>query len=288
MKVIQNIIEQHAEEAAFLWLLRDAAVRAPHYHLKDLAKLDDRIEAHIDGLRIAGDAGWALCKQALALEEAGEVFAASVLAFESGDNERTRIAVTAGCLSPSTWRGLISALGWLPYSQIEIWVQRLLVASLPLYRRIAIAACAVHRRDPGPVLAAAVEDPDPMLQACALRAAGELKRRDLLPALRQYLKSTDENCRFWAAWSTVLLNDPSGIVPLQRFVEDDSPFQQRSLQLGTARYGYRHRCRLAQGFAAESRIGPCGGNGRRHSRQSGGDSLADRADGEPRIGSRSR
>ena len=55
---IDSIITQHAEEAAFLWLQRDAAVREPHYSLADLAELDNRVEAHIDGLRIAGDAGW--------------------------------------------------------------------------------------------------------------------------------------------------------------------------------------------------------------------------------------
>jgi hypothetical protein len=45
--IIPIIVEQHAGEAAFLWLLRDAAVRAPHYSLKDLARLDDRVEAHM-------------------------------------------------------------------------------------------------------------------------------------------------------------------------------------------------------------------------------------------------
>ena len=55
--VISSIVSQHAEEAAFLWLLRSHALRAPHYALKDLAKLDGRVEAHLDGLpqdRIAG------------------------------------------------------------------------------------------------------------------------------------------------------------------------------------------------------------------------------------------
>lgn len=47
--IIPHIISQHAEEAAFLWLLRDNACCAPHYSLKDLAKLDDRVEAQLTG-----------------------------------------------------------------------------------------------------------------------------------------------------------------------------------------------------------------------------------------------
>jgi hypothetical protein len=37
--VIPHIIRQHAEESAFLWILRDAAVDAPHYVLEDLSRL---------------------------------------------------------------------------------------------------------------------------------------------------------------------------------------------------------------------------------------------------------
>jgi len=51
--VISSIVSQHAEEAAFLWLLRSNATGAAHYSLKDLAKLDGRVEAHLDGLRVA-------------------------------------------------------------------------------------------------------------------------------------------------------------------------------------------------------------------------------------------
>jgi hypothetical protein len=52
--VIAEVVSQHAEEAAFLWLLRANATRAPHYALKDLGKLDGRVEAHHDGLRAGG------------------------------------------------------------------------------------------------------------------------------------------------------------------------------------------------------------------------------------------
>jgi hypothetical protein len=47
MPVVANVVSQHAEEAAILWILRRAAVSAPHYSLADLAKLDDRVDAHL-------------------------------------------------------------------------------------------------------------------------------------------------------------------------------------------------------------------------------------------------
>jgi len=79
--IIEEVVTQHAEETAFLWLLRDGAIYAPHYSLVDLAQLDARVDAHLDGLRIAGDVGWELCKEAMSQEEAGEIFAAAILAF---------------------------------------------------------------------------------------------------------------------------------------------------------------------------------------------------------------
>jgi hypothetical protein len=42
--IIEDIVTQHEEDAAFLWLLRDsAAVHDPHYDLKDLSELDNRV-----------------------------------------------------------------------------------------------------------------------------------------------------------------------------------------------------------------------------------------------------
>lgn len=156
--VISAIVEQHAEEAAFLWILRDAAVRAPHYRLKDLAKLDNRVEAHIDGLRIAGEEGWRLCKEGLQSGEAGEVFAA-VLAFEEQNGERIDTLVTAARQSDKAFRGLVSALGWIPHADLHEVLLQLLTANSLFYRRLGISACAIQRKDPGDALISALKDP---------------------------------------------------------------------------------------------------------------------------------
>ncbi len=231
MTIIPTIIEQHTEEAAFLWLQRDAAVREPHYKLKDLAKLDDRVEAHIDGLRIAGDAGWEICKQSLELEEPGEVFAAAVLAFEGGDEQRIEAVITAGAASEETWRGLVAAFGRLTQEQVNNLLPGLLTSEKPEYRRLGLAASAIHRQDPGVVLEEALKDPEPLFQARALRAVGELYRRDLLPVLQHQFQSENGACRFWAAWSALLLGDSSALEVLKTITTQKSPFRERAIQL---------------------------------------------------------
>jgi uncharacterized protein (TIGR02270 family) len=230
--IISIIVEQHAEEAAFLWLLRDAAVRAPHYSLKDPAHLDDRVEAYIDGLRIAGEAGWEICKEALGLEEPGEVFAAAVLALENRNPTRIEEVFVVAETVPETVRGLTSAFGWVSPPQLQGTVKDLLVSTSPFRRRIGIAACAVHRVDPKAALQAAIIDDDPLLQARALRAVGELGRKDLLPVLRQQLRVKDDAYRFWAAWSAVLLGDRgNGLELLKLAVASESAFRESALQL---------------------------------------------------------
>jgi uncharacterized protein (TIGR02270 family) len=217
VSALASVLIAHAEDAAFLWLTRDNAVRAPHYLLKDLAKLDDRVEAHIDGLRVAGDAGWELALKGLTHPEAGEYFVAMVLALESGRKERiAEVVERAGAEGPL--RGIVSALGWVDWEIAKPAVGGLIAADDPRRRAIGIAACAITRTDPGVHLGAALAHADPVLRARACRAAGELGRRDLLGGMVSLLAAEDDNLRFCAVWSASLLDDPRGFAPLWKFI----------------------------------------------------------------------
>lgn len=207
MSIIASIVSQHAEEAAFLWLLRNAAIAAPHYSLKDLVELDDRVEAHLDGLRVAGVEAWPFCAAGLEYQEIGEVFAAAVIALEGDDAAQIKQVFAAVEAAPETADGLVSAIGWTPQSKLQGKVAGLLGSVSPFWRRIGIAACSVHRVDCGRHLTQAVQDPDPQLRARALRAAGETARQDLLPVMRAQIRSDSAACAFWSAWSAVLLGD---------------------------------------------------------------------------------
>jgi uncharacterized protein (TIGR02270 family) len=229
--IIPHIVEQHVEEAAFLWSQRAAAVVAPHYSLKDLSRLDDRLEAHIDGLRVAGEPGWELCEAALEDDDPGLVFAAAVLAFEAQDGKRIDTVVAAGSRSLETFRGMLSAVGWLREARFSALIDAFLRANSIHYRRLGIAGCGIRRFDPGDALTEAARSPDLFLRSRALKAAGELKRQDLLPDLRKHLDHENHTCRFAAASSTLLLGDRGALDAMSQFVFARSAFRLPAMQI---------------------------------------------------------
>ena len=167
----------------------------------------------------------------MSIGEVGEVFAAAVLAFESGDETRIQEVLKVGSAAPELSRGIVSALGWLPYQQAEKHIKKLLTAESRDLRRIGIAACAVHRQNPGRPLTDALTDNDPLLKARALKAVGQLGRVDLMPFLRNNLVAEDEMCRFSAAWSSALLGDAGALSTLKSFIRPDVPYQEEAAKM---------------------------------------------------------
>jgi len=229
----QHVVEQHAEEAGFLWMMRHQAVHAPHYDLADIAELDEALEAHLDGLRVAGQAGWDAV-MALALEAPESIFPLSVLAFGGDDRERMRDAFIMGGADAETLSALISALGWLEDATATL--AELMGAQIPIYRRAGIAASAIRRQDPGPLLGKLIDDSDAQVRARALRAAGELKRRDLAAQVAAHFNDSDETCRFWALWTLCIFGYPKAVDALYPYLfKADSPFNLHALHMGLRR-----------------------------------------------------
>ncbi|MGJ7614531.1 MULTISPECIES: TIGR02270 family protein [unclassified Variovorax] len=228
---LASMVEEHADEAGFLWLQRSSAVHAPNYGPPQLADLDERLSAHIDGLRVAADAGWAQAQAMLDNEGAEDFFVAGVLAIEAVDGRFDALVARAKDL-PEVVPGLISALGWVEPQHLGGRVKALLDDPSPLKRKLGVAACALHRRDPGPVLDELVVAAPDSVRIRALRAAGELGRIDLLPAAQAVLGEVKAELRFWAAWSAVLLGDRAqALETLAAFALQAGPRQPRAFQL---------------------------------------------------------
>lgn len=208
-----DLEDRHVRDITFLWPHRDAAATAPEHDRRTLADLDERIEAHLDALRLYGAAAPAALEGALTPDEPGCFFALAALAFESGDAARVEPVLDAAAGSRVFRRAAVSAMGWLEIDAVGALLSALLdPAASPGRQALGVASCCVHRRDPGAPLVNFMYSSDAVLRERALRAAGELGRRDLLPEVRAALDDGDEACRFRAAWSSALLGD-RGVVP---------------------------------------------------------------------------
>lgn len=223
MPVVDAVISQHAEDAAMLWILRRVALKSPRCNLADLAKLDSRVEAHLDGLRIAGDEGWRFCETQLAAHGAGEAFAAGVIACEAANAERVNQVLSVVKQKPAAGEGLVSALGWLSFGQAQTHIQDLLRSDHPVQQRAGIAAAAIHRRHPGEALARFIRSENPAVRARALQAVGELGDANLRAAVESALRDPEAGCRFAAAWSGALLGIPAAVPALRELAESGSP-----------------------------------------------------------------
>ena len=228
--IVPAVVSQHAEDAAFQWILRDAAVRQPHYSLEDLVRLDDRLVANLDGLSIAGEPGWDIVNEQLALAGEGEVFMAAVLALESGDTDRWEDVLSVGAESIELARPVTSALGWLPFAGVEARVLELLESDVPLRRRVGVAASAIHRREPASLPELLTRD-EPVVQARALRLVGELGLGDLASVCERHLNADDVECQFSAAWSAARFKSAGALSTLREMAESGSVYAERSADL---------------------------------------------------------
>ena len=256
--IISGIIAQHAEEAADLWLLRDACAHDPQFRVRDLRRLDERVEAHVDALRIAGEGASEVVNEILPAKKAAQVFALSLWTFAVGTRSPmgTRSKMDElyglGTSSPEVSRGLISALGWLPFDTAEPHIQHLVKSEYPAYRRAAISAAAVHRRNTRADLQRHLADPDRLARARALRAVGETGVSECFPALLACLNDDSRDCRFWAAWSLALRSDNNrAIAVLTSELESrDSPYRMHALELVLQRMAPVEASRLAERLRA--------------------------------------
>lgn len=237
MAYIPSILEQHADEAITLIPLREKAINGVTSTLSGLIKLDYRLDANFDGLRIADDAGWEICERLVQEERTAGAFTAAVVAFSSGNEARVQKIVDAASKNPGIACELASALGWLSFTKVEQYIYRFLSCDQPVIRNAGVAALARHGIDPASMLQSAIEGSDHSQRCQLLRAAGELGRADLLALLQDELSTEDTDCRFWAAWSSTLLGGcPDASAVLESFVEAPGHYQEEAVSMLSRRH----------------------------------------------------
>jgi uncharacterized protein (TIGR02270 family) len=204
--VIPQIIARHHEEASFLWQLRQGVVVAADWSLQEVAELDERIETHLDGLRIAGEHGWKIAEGALESGH-GELFVGGVLAIERRDRAGMASVVRAGAKSPETLVAVISSFERVSSRVLQGTVKELLASPSAVGRQVGLAACLRHGVNPGPSLAQLIDDTDADVSGLALQACGELGLLEYLPVVARERNHAQTSVQWWSEWSAVLLGN---------------------------------------------------------------------------------
>ncbi|KAA1014525.1 TIGR02270 family protein [Paraburkholderia panacisoli] len=258
-EVIDDLVSRYAEDAAFLWLLRRRAADAPDYALADLAEVDERVAAHLEALQVSGAAAWHHCAEELANGTHGAAFVAAVLALDACDAPRLETVLVAVEEAPDKVGSVVSAFGWVDPCCLRSVVADMLTSRSAVRQEIALAACAMHGRDPG-LASGWLAAGSPAVRARALRVAGQLGKTGCLADARAALahpglaSAADPECRFWAAWSAVLLG--------ARGVEVDALFdaalvlesrRSRGLTLALQAMGPKHGTEALKRLPADTR-----------------------------------
>lgn len=231
---VPDLVEEHATEASFAWTTRDQATRSPLYDLDDLATLDERLFAHLDGMRIAGDVGWGIALEQLTSEiEPGDAFVAAKIALDRADMRGFAQVLDQVEAEPALTRALPSAIGFCRFEAVERVLQAMIAEAVPpQLKAMGIAGFTVHRRDPGPALRHALVDGDSAVRTRALRAVGELALGAQLDDVVRATVADDPSERFWAGRSAALLGDPAGVATLEAIAEEPlAPYAARAARL---------------------------------------------------------
>ena len=140
-------VRVHAEELAYLWQRRRAARRSPELALHDFTYLAERIEAHLQGMLVAGEALGAMFGDVLRGDDRDEVFSAAWALLRSGrpDNARRVLEAFAAADGPVI-EGFADALTMAPAVHTEATLLAALVHGSPAHAAAAALALASHRR----------------------------------------------------------------------------------------------------------------------------------------------
>ena len=207
---IPELLQVHAEELAFVWGRRRAALHSPEQTQADFADLSERVEAHTQGLLCAPPAALLeLLSPGLAADDADESFAAAHGLLRTGTPAALQAVIVAFTRARGpTLQGVREALCLAAPAPVAGEMQSALDHAKPTTAAAAAAVLASHHLLPAasPRLAGLLDDPDGATAALAWRAALLADRRAPAAApARPYARAVahaDASVRD-AAWAAV-------------------------------------------------------------------------------------
>ena len=151
-RFIPDLFSNHLEELAFLWGQRRVALHAPNYFLRDFLHLNERMEAHLQGLlAVPVPLADLLLPQLLNAESRDSVFAAACPLLRLANPELTRQVFNCFLQAEAaTLPGFRDAFCFAPAATYAHELQRILQQGAALHAAYAATALAnLHVLDPG-------------------------------------------------------------------------------------------------------------------------------------------
>lgn len=205
LTVIPDILEEHLEEAAFLWGQRAVALQSPIYSPATFRRLEERIEAHVQGLLTSGEEAIPIVKDGLVAEEAPTSFAAAYTLLRLKIPHAAAIVAEAfGQAQEGQLDGIRQALCHGPIDLVLEDVRKAAMTAPPPIAVAAIEALAFHSRLG--VEAKRLEqffgDENPEVRRAAWKINGQIGFTQDQHLFELVFKDKDARVRHEALWAT--------------------------------------------------------------------------------------
>jgi uncharacterized protein (TIGR02270 family) len=222
--VILDILEEHFSELDFLWEQRERWLFSPEWTLKELAAIEERAEAHLDGLRIGGGHSVDIARPFLTDEETGAATAATfvLMAFDSPPLQMEVVHALATA-PPQSRDGIRIGLRHSPIDRIAAALDELAVIGPAPVRAAALDVLAFHRLPQPKGVRSLLDHPDVTVRRLACDAVG----------------------RFGGPW---------GRDQVLEALECDSPPLRLAALRASARVGLPHLDQLCRSLVSDTRV----------------------------------
>jgi uncharacterized protein (TIGR02270 family) len=208
---IPEVVWQFADDCTSLYGDRENAAVSRIFPatLMDLERVDARVDAALDGLRVSGIAAWHTVAQTLEFKEVGCIFTAAVQTFEKCamvPSNTDEVAELLGNIEEPglAVRPLAVALEWIDRRQLQVALEKLSSEQGPLVEAVRLSAWS-DRTAPLEAIAAALESGGPGFLVCAACdaavASGEPRSRGLIEA---HLADEDHESAIAAAYAGLI------------------------------------------------------------------------------------
>lgn len=214
--VNRSILNQHVEDTSFCWLRRQEALWRPSYRSPHQQRLDQLLDAHLEGLRIASSASLPIALNNLKRwETADEMFTSTYIMLQQDGEVDWEPLETILKECPSSSHGATAALLWNTTESTYACLKRWTNSTEPSLRAAATSAIAIRHANGSLESRTAwvlerLEDPSNAARARALRCIGEWNLSSLARYLHTAATDNDPLCRFESAYAMTWLRMEQG------------------------------------------------------------------------------